>query len=586
MTASGNIGVDAAFTRKADWSSIDWHACYCEVRKLQVRIAKAVQQGRWRKVKSLQWLLTHAFSAKVLAIRRVTENQGKHTPGVDGITWSTPQEKSEAIDSLKRRGYQPKPLRRVYIPKTNGKLRPLSIPVKKDLAMQALYKLALEPIAETTGDRNSYGFRIGRCTADAIEQIFNVTSKNGAASWILEGDIKACFDEISHEWMLKNICTDKHMLSLWLKAGYIEKGQLFPTNEGCPQGGILSPVIANTVLDGLEDLLGTFYGSAKLDGHRKRTSKNQVYLIRYADDFVITGKTREVLEEEVKPLVREFLSERGLRLSEEKTRVTHISEGFDFLGQHIRMYHAGTTKKKLLITPAKKNIKAFIEGIRDTIRALKSVKQEILIQTLNPKIIGWANYHRHVVASKTFTKVDSYIWKALWKWARRRHPKKGKRWIANRYSHQEGNRHWVFRCDLRQDDGSKRYLRLKLTSDIKIQRHIKLVSAANPFDASYEEYFEERDATKMANRLSGRRTLLLIWQRQSGRCLTCGNRITTETGWDLHHIVRKVDGGSDNSSNLCLLHPVCHRQGHSSGFKHVLPVGPENLTSCDSSRVR
>jgi RNA-directed DNA polymerase len=197
MTTSGKIGVDAAFTRKADWSAIDWHACRCEVRKLQARIAKAVQQSRWRKVKSLQWLLTHAFSAKALAVRRVTENQGKNTPGVDGITWSTPREKSEAIDSLKRRGYKPKPLKRVYIPKANGKRRPLSIPVKMDLAMQALYKLALEPIAETTGDQSSYGFRIGRCTADAIEHVFSLTSKRKSATWILEGDIKTCFDHAS-----------------------------------------------------------------------------------------------------------------------------------------------------------------------------------------------------------------------------------------------------------------------------------------------------------------------------------------------------------------------------------------------------
>jgi RNA-directed DNA polymerase len=586
MTASGNIGVDAAFTRKADWSAIDWRACYSEVRKLQARIAKAVQQGRWRKVKSLQWLLTHAFSAKALAVRRVTENQGKHTPGVDGITWSTPQEKSEAIDSLKRHGYRPKPLRRVYIPKANGKRRPLSIPVKKDLAMQALYKLALEPIAETTGDQNSYGFRIGRCTADAIEQIFILTAKRVATPWILEGDIKACFDEIGHEWMQKNICIDKRILTQWLKAGYIEKGQLFPTEAGCPQGGILSPVLANMALDGLEELLGVFYGSIALDKNRERARQEQIHLVRYADDFIITAKNKEILEQEVKPLVRDFLAERGLRLSEEKTHITHISEGFDFLGQHIRKYHAGKDREKLLITPAKKNVKAFITEIRNVIRALKSVTQETLIRLLNPKITGWANYHRHVVASKTFTAVDSQIWQALWRWAKRRHPQKSKRWVVDRYFRQEGNRHWVFGCDVQQEDGSTIHRRLKQASDVKIQRHVKIQAAANPFDASYEEYFEKRDATKMANRLSSRRILLAIWQRQGARCLICGERITTETGWDLHHIVRKIDGGTNSSENLCLLHPACHRQGHSSGFRFVLPVGSNHLTSCDSSRVR
>jgi RNA-directed DNA polymerase len=446
MTASDNIGVDAAFTRSANWLAIDWKACYHEVRKLQVRIAKAVREGSWRKVKALQWLLTHAFSAKALAVRRVMENQGRNTPGVDGVTWSTPEEKSKAIDSLKRRGYQPKPLKRVYIPKSNGKLRPLNIPVKKDLAMQALHKLALEPIAETTGDQNSYGFRLERCTADAIGHLFLTVSQKTAAPWVLEGDIQACFDEISHEWMLQNICTDKRLLAQWLKAGYVEKNTLFPTTQGCPQGGILSPVLANMVLDGLENLLGIFYGSETLDGNHRRATKNQIYLTRYADDFVITGRTREVLQEEVKPLVREFLAERGLRLSEEKTRVTHLSEGFDFLGQNIRKYRMRTANEKLLITPAKKNVKAFINDIRDTIRGLKTAKQETLIHILNPKITGWANYHRHVVAARTFEKVDYHIWNALWKWARRRHPKKNKHWIADRYFHQEGNRKWVFSC--------------------------------------------------------------------------------------------------------------------------------------------
>ncbi len=248
MTAFRTSDADAAFTRPTDWLAIDWKACWCEVRKLQSRIAKAVGERRWRKVKALQWLLTHSFSAKALAVRRVTENQGKHTPGIDGVTWSTPVEKSEAINSLRRRGYPPKPLRRVYIPKANGARRPLGIPVKKDLAMQALHKLALEPVAEMTADHNSFGFRPERCTADAIAQLFLALSQKGAAHWVLEGDIKSCFDKISHEWMLRNICTDTRMLAQWLKAGFIEEGKLFPTEQGCPQGGIISPVASIEVI--------------------------------------------------------------------------------------------------------------------------------------------------------------------------------------------------------------------------------------------------------------------------------------------------------------------------------------------------
>ncbi len=581
MTAFRTPGVDAAFTRSTDWLAIDWKACCGEVRKLQRRIAKAVRESRWRKVKALQWLLTHSYSAKALAVRRVTENQGKHTPGVDGVTWSTPMEKSEAIDSLRRRGYQPKPLRRVYIPKANGTRRALGIPVKKDLAMQALHKLALEPVAEMTADHNSFGFRPERCTADATAQLFLALSQKGAAHWVLEGDIKSCFDTISHEWMSQNICTDTRVLAQWLKAGFIEEGKLFPTEQGCPQGGIISPVAANMVLDGLEDLLGTFYGSKAIDGYYRRASKNKVYFARYADDFIITGNSKELLEDEVKPLVREFLAERGLVLSEEKTRVTHLSEGFDFLGFNIRKYRCGTPNEKLLIKPAKKNVKAFLDEVRTTIRSLKSAKQETLIRALNPKITGWANYHRHVVAKDTFSKVDHSIWHALWNWAKRRHPMKSKRWIYARYFHQQGSRNWVFSCNVMQDDGSEKSLALKKASDVKIKRHVKILGPATPYDSSYEEYFEKRDAMKMEEHTGGFRKLLTIWQRQERRCPVCSEKITRETGWNLHHIVCRVDGGSDASSNLCLLHPGCHRQGHSTGFKFVRPVGPENLTSRD-----
>jgi RNA-directed DNA polymerase len=576
MTASNTTDADAAFTRPADWLTIDWKACWHEVRKLQARIAKAVREGRWRKVKALQWLLTHSFSAKALAVRRVIENQGKNTPGVDGITWTTPAEKSEAIDSLKRRGYQPKPLRRVYIPKSNGKRRPLSIPVKKDLAMQALHKLALEPIAETMADQNSYGFRPERCPADAIAQLFIVLARKGSAQWILEGDIKSCFDKISQTWMLHNICTDTKLLERWLKAGFVEKGTLFPTTEGCPQGGIISPVAANMVLDGLEDLLGSRYGSQKIDGNRRRIAKNRVYFIRFADDFVVTGNSKALLEDEVKPLIGEFLAERGLELSEEKTKVTHISEGFDFLGQNIRKYRYGKPNEKLLIKPAGKNVKAFLEEIRDTIHTLRTAKQETVIKELNPKIIGWANYHRHIVAKDTFSKIDNSIWRALWKWARRRHPKKDRRWIFSRYFHTIGNRNGVFSCKWIQQDGSEKQLRLKDAAVIPIKRHVKIRCMATPFDPSYEEYFEQREAMKMAANLSGHRKLLYLWRRQKGLCPICTEKITKETGWHLHHLVRRVDGGPDTISNLCLLHPVCHMQGHSNGFRSVLPVGLEN----------
>src|SRR5258707_1467458 len=251
MTAEQNAA-GASFHGVTDWHDIDWASVSHNVRRLQARIVKATKEGRWGKVKALQRLLTHSFSGKALAVRRVTENQGKNTPGVDKVTWNTPQKKLNAIYSLRQRDYRPQPLRRIYIPKKNGKKRPLGIPCMRCRAMQALYLLALDPVAETTADPNSYGFRPGRSTADAIEQCFIALGKQFSPQWILEGDIKGCFDAISHEWLLTHIPMEKAMLRKWLKAGYMEQRILYPTEPGTPQGGIISPVLANITLDGLE----------------------------------------------------------------------------------------------------------------------------------------------------------------------------------------------------------------------------------------------------------------------------------------------------------------------------------------------
>ena len=348
----------------------------------------ATQVGRWNRVKALQWLLTHSWSGKAIAVKRVMENQGKKTPGVDRATWSTPKSKLQAVLSLRRRGYQPLPLRRVFIPKSNGKLRPLGIPTMKDRAIQALYLLALHPVSETTADSNSYGFRPERSTADAREQGFIILSRANSPQWILEGDIKGCFDNISHKWMLENVPMDKIILQKWLKAGYVYEEKLFPTEAGTPQGGIISPTLANWTLDGLEKTLRDKFTEVSKTGNPvHKTSKHQVNLVQYADDFIITGKSKELLENEVKPLVDNFLKERGLTLSTEKTKMTHIEEGFDFLGWNFRKYDG-----KMLIKPSKKNVKAFLGKIRETVKANKTAKQENLIGLLNPMIRGWANY--------------------------------------------------------------------------------------------------------------------------------------------------------------------------------------------------
>jgi len=476
-----DLSACASFGDTSPWDQIDWSHCEREVRRLQARIVKATREGRHNKVKTLQWLLTHSFHGKALAVRRVTENQGKRTPGVDGAIWQTPGTKHRAIGALRRRGYQPQPLRRVHIPKANGKLRPLGIPTMKDRAMQALHLLALEPIAETTGDPNSYGFRPARSTADAMQQCFLILSKEKSPQWVLEGDIRGCFDYISHEWMLSHVPTDKKVMRQWLKAGYMENRTLFPTEAGTPQGGIISPTLANLTLDGLERLLREKFP-------KKMRPCPKVNLVRYADDFVITGDSKELLENEVRPLVEQFLRERGLELSPEKTCVTHIDQGFDFLGQNLRKRNG-----KLLIQPSRKNTRSFLEKMRQVIYRNRSLSQEYLIRTLNPIIRGWANYHRHVAASDTYRKVDNLLWQSLWQWAKRRHPEKPRPWVLRRYWHPLG-RKWKFAALLRKrtPDGKAVWFRLVNPADTKIQRHRKIKGAANPFDPDWRSYFEDR----------------------------------------------------------------------------------------------
>jgi RNA-directed DNA polymerase len=489
-----------------------------------------------------------------MAILRVVSNAGAKTPGVDGVTWSA-DDCGSVFTQLRRHGYRPQPLRRVYIPKSNGRKRPLGIPTMIDRAMQALYLLGLDPIAETRADGHSYGFRLERCCADAIEQCHLLLGNPHGPEVVMEGDITSCFDRISKGWLLEHIPMDKDMLRRWLDAGYLEEGVLHETVSGTPQGGIISPVLANLALDGLQGLLAQHFPATG----RQRC---KVHLVRYADDFIITANSASLLGHKVKPLVAQFLQERGLELSHEKTRITHIKDGFDFLGQNIRRYRCG----KVLVKPSRKNVQTFLGKIRETIRGSGSWTAGQLVHRLNQQIKGWAMYHRHVASKRTFSKVDQRIFRMVWHWCRRRHRHKSWTWIKKKYFRQEGHRHWVFTGTLPDSNRKEWPIRLMEAGRVGIRRFVKIRSEANPYDPEWELYLEERLYWQLEGTLAGRGRIEYLWKGQEGRCARCGQTLRpNEKPWHIHHRRWLCHGGQDTVDNVELLHKHCHHQIHYGG---------------------
>jgi len=470
------------------WNYINWNQVKQKVKSLQCRIAKAIKEKVYGRAKSLQWLLTHSFSAKLLAVKRVTGNKGKYTSGVDGKVWVDGYAKTIAVENLSTKGYKSQPLKRVYIPKKNGKKRALGIPTMKDRAMQALFLLSLEPVSETLADKNSYGFRPYRGCADAIAACFGLLARRVSPVWILDADIKGCFDNISHDWLIKNIPINKAVLKQWLKSGFIESKRLFPTREGTPQGGIISPVLANMTLDGLHSTIDHALKIKTWRNGKRANNHHDVHLVRYADDFIITASNPQILTNTVIPAIEKFLKLRGLELSQEKTRIVNINQGFDFLGQNVRKY-----KGKLLIKPSKGSIKSIKSKIKNTVKKNLAIKTISLIRILNPIIRGWANYHKHIVAKKVFNDLDHYVFHLLRKWAIRRHPNKSKSWIKKKYIKSIGLNNWVFFAL----DRNKKDVKLVSASKTKIIRHVKIKSDANPYLSTWEEYFTERLKKKL-----------------------------------------------------------------------------------------
>jgi RNA-directed DNA polymerase len=553
------------------WDHVDWRHHEEQVRRLRGRIFKAVQDGDWPLARNLQKLMLRRWSNTLVSARQVTQrNTGRRTAGIDGLVALTSQARAEVAVQVHATigSHQPSPVRRVYIAKASDKtkMRPLGIPVLTDRCHQARVKNALEPEWEARFEPRSYGFRPGRGCHDAIESLFRTLRGKSARVWILDADLAAAFDKISHEHLLETLggFPAKAMIAGWLKAGIFEAGKGFaPTWEGTPQGGVISPLLLNVALHGLEEAAGVRYQTGAHAGEVRRGSPA---LTRYADDLVVCCHSRQQAEE-VKARLAGWLESRGLAFNEAKTRIVSLSEGFDFLGFNLRRYPDG----KLLIKPGAMAIKRLRERLAKEFRALRGSNVAAVLAKIVPIVRGWVAYYRTVVSSRVFHVLTGYLWKLTYKWACWTHPNKPKRWIAGHYFRKFEkfrNDRWVF-----GDKDTGAYLPKPAWTDIV--RHIPVKGRASPDDPALAEYWAQR-RQKVKPPLDSYTVRLL--SRQDGRCSLCGENLLTPDqppqspqGWEYwflwvtkqaikaDYLVHHDTPSAARNQRTHLVHATCHR---------------------------